>query len=203
MSGDATGISESLGLMNSADTPYRADEWAQALVVAGGDGATLFARLDGAVWGAGVNHRGVLGNGSTFAGEMEPVAASGLVLADNSWLLTDSDGDGVPTWRELENGLDPLSADSDGDGLPDGAEVMSSQPGAHPDSDGDGVPNAVEVTRGTDPFNTDSDADGVNDRLDAFPLDPTRTTAPPPTPGDTTPPVITLIEPTNAIPIPP
>jgi hypothetical protein len=183
--------------------PYVADEWPQVLVLAGGFGSTLFARTDGAVWGAGVNYVGVLGTGSTFQGELEPVAASGLVLADNSWLVGDGDGDGVPTWRELLNGLDPLSADSDGDGLPDGAEVMSSQSGTHPDSDGDGVPNAVEVTRGTDPFNIDSDADGVNDRLDAFPLDPTRTTAPPPTPGDTTPPVITLIEPTNAIPIPP
>ena len=130
-------------------------------------------------------------------------AASGLALADNSWLLTDGDGDGVPTWRELLTGLDPLRADSDGDGLSDGVELNASQPGAHPDADGDGVPNTVEVARGTDPFNADTDGDTVNDRLDAFPLDPTRSTAPSPTPGDTTPPVITLIEPTNAIPIPP
>jgi hypothetical protein len=42
----------------------------------------------------------------------------------------------------------------------------------------------------------------VNDGLDAFPLDPTRSQAPQPTAGDTTPPTITLIEPTNAVPIP-
>ena len=59
-----------------------------------------------------------------------------------------------------------------------------------------------EVQRGTDPFNADTDGDGANDRRDAFPLDPTRSTAPPPVPGDTTPPTITLTEPTNAIPVP-
>lgn len=199
----ATGISEGMGLQGAALIPYRADKWPEILLADGGHSSILFARLDGSVWGSGTNSNGILGTGTTSTGWQDLVAASGLILADNSWLVADSDGDSVPTWRELLNGLDPLSADSDGDGLPDGAESMSSQPGAHPDADGDGVPNGVEVTRGTDPFAIDTDGDGVNDRLDAFPLDPTRTTAPPPTPGDTTPPIITLIEPTNAIPIPP
>ena len=39
----------------------------------------------------------------------------------------------------------------------------------------------------------------VLDGADAFPLDPTRWEAPTPTPGDTTPPGITLAEPTNAV----
>jgi hypothetical protein len=189
--------------MNAVPVPYQAQRWPQALTVAGGNAATLFAQLDGSVWGGGSSGLGVLGNGSSAYVSVELAAASGLTLADNSWLLTDGDADGVPTWRELLTGLDPLRGDSDGDGLPDGAELNASQPAAHPDADGDGVPNTVEVARGTDPFNADTDADAVNDLLDAFPLDATRSTAPPPTPGDTTPPVITLIEPTNAIPIPP
>jgi hypothetical protein len=65
--------------------------------------------------------------------------------------------------------------------------------------DGDGVTNALERQRGTDPFRVDTDGDSVNDNADAFPLDPTRSTAPSPTPGDTTPPVIILILPTGAI----
>ena len=64
--------------------------------------------------------------------------------------------------------------------------------------DGDGVTNAVEAIRGTDPFRVDTDEDGVNDGTDAFPLDPTRSQAPPPDPNDHTPPVINLVEPTNA-----
>jgi hypothetical protein len=200
---------ESMGLgagqwtSNAVTVPYQAQRWPQALVLEGGSGTTLFAQLDGSVWGGGSSYLGVLGNGNATTVVEELVAASGLTLADNSWLLTDGDSDGVPAWRELLTGLDPLRADSDGDGLADGAELNASQPAAHPDADGDGVPNTVEVARGTDPFNADTDGDAVNDRLDAFPLDPARSTAPPPTPGDTTPPVITLIEPTNAIPIPP
>ena len=40
---------------------------------------------------------------------------------------------------------------------------------------------------------------GHPDGADAYPLDPTRWELPPPDPGDTTPPVITLTEPTNAV----
>jgi hypothetical protein len=182
--------------------PHRTYRWPAALVLASGYQTTLFAQVDGSVWGGGLNNAGLLGNGSSAPENTELDAASGLVLADNAWLLTDADSDGVPTWRELLTGLDPLTADTDRDGVIDGAELSSPQSGAHPDADGDGVPNSLEIARGTDPFNADTDSDTVNDRLDAFPLDPTRSTAPPPVPGDTTPPAITLIEPANAIPVP-
>ena len=102
---------------------------------------------------------------------------------------------------EYLRGLDPLNPDTNGNGLADGAEASGTN-GQHPDSDGDGVSNVREIQRGTDPFNVDTDGDGANDGADAFPLDPTRSTAPPPVPGDTTPPTITLTEPTNAIPVP-
>jgi len=57
----------------------------------------------------------------------------------------------------------------------------------------------AERQQGTDPFNPDSDGDGAGDGVDCFPLDPARAQCPTPTPGDQTPPVITLEEPTNAV----
>lgn len=71
---------------------------------------------------------------------------------------------------------------------------------ANPDYDADGVSNAQELLNGSDPFTADTDGDGVPDGADAFPTDPTRSSVPAPTPGDTTPPVITLTQPTGARP---
>jgi hypothetical protein len=51
---------------------------------------------------------------------------------------------------------------------------------------------------GTDPFRADTDGDGHPDGEDLYPLDPTRWEGPPATPGDTTAPLVTLTEPTNA-----
>ena len=65
--------------------------------------------------------------------------------------------------------------------------------------DGDGLSNVEEALRGTDPFNRDTDGDGVPDGTDCFSLDVTRWQCPPPQPGDTTPPIITLTEPTNTV----
>lgn len=170
-------------------------------VIAAGSNHTLVAKTDGSVWGTGLNLSGGLGIGPAGS-PLTWTSVSGLTLATQTWLSTDSDGDGLTAWREHLLGTDPLNPDSNGNGMPDGAEASTGQPAANPDVDGDGLSWVQEAQRGTDPFRADTDGDGVSDLADLFPLDPTRTALPPPTPGDTTPPVITLIEPTNAVPIP-
>lgn len=62
------------------------------------------------------------------------------------------------------------------------------------DADGDGLPDWYEISIGTDVHDPDFDGDGYWDGADAFPLDATRH-LPPPTPGDVTPPVITILKP--------
>jgi hypothetical protein len=161
----------------------------------------VVARRDGSVWTWGVNTSNQLADGTTTPRpNPQPVANFSLVAAD--WLTSDQDVDGLATWRELEVGTDPLNPDSNGDGLLDGAAVNSGESATNPDMDGDGVTNVIERQQGTDPFRADTDGDSVNDAADAFPLDPARSQAPQPTPGDTTPPVIMLVYPTNAILIP-
>ncbi len=61
----------------------------------------------------------------------------------------DPDGDGLPSYWESENGMDPY----DGTGIN----------GATGDPDGDGLCNIDEYTLGFDPQGTDSDGDGIND----------------------------------------
>ncbi len=135
---------------------------------------------------------------------------------------SDSDGDGVSDWLEIFlYGTDPLTDDSDSDGLKDGEEVNGTKwgvwsdplnpdtdgdgilDGCDPfpnsladDNDGDGIPDELDTdddndgwtdsyetgTSGTDPLNPDSDCDGIPDGLDSGG-------------ADTTPPIITIIEP--------
>jgi alpha-tubulin suppressor-like RCC1 family protein len=170
--------------------------------IAAGDAHSLAIAADGSVWAWGANGSGQLGDGTT-ANRTRPVQVPAFSLANETWLTSDQDGDGLPTWRELEIGTDPLNPDTNGDGILDGAAIAAGISATNLDMDGDGVPNAVERTNGTDPFRADTDGDGVADGVDAFPLDPTRSTAPTPDPNDHTAPTITLIEPTSAVPIPP
>jgi len=70
------------------------------------------------------------------------------------------------------------------------------------DSDGDGINDFVEILNGTNPFLADTDGDGVADGLDAYPLDPGRSSLPAVDPADHSPPVIILDEPSEATPLP-
>ena len=181
--------------------PYRTS-FGTVLRLAGGGTHSLAVSASGTVLAAGNNLWGELGLGSQ-ANQIDPINVPSLTLATNTWLTGDADSDGLSAWREYLLGTDPLNADTNANGISDGVEAGNgTTDGTNPDTDGDGVANWVEVTQGTDPFAADSDGDGVNDGADYWPLDPTRWQAPTPTPGDTTPPVITLTYPTGARPVP-
>jgi alpha-tubulin suppressor-like RCC1 family protein len=155
---------------------------------------------DGRVWTWGANSYGALGNGLTINDHRyRPQPIAGFSAADQSWPTGDPDGDGLLTQEELEIGTDPFNPDTNGDGVTDGAAVRSGLSATGLDVDGDGVANTVERVAGTDPLRADTDGDAVADGADCYPLDPTRSVCPQPQPGDVTPPVITLTEPTSAV----
>ncbi len=111
----------------------------------------------------------------------------------------DTDGDGLKDGEEA-NGTkwgvwsDPLNPDTDGDGILDSCDPFPNSLAG--DNDGDGIPDELDSdddndgwsdayetgTSGTDPLNPDSDCDGIPDSLETGG-------------GDTTPPIITIIEP--------
>jgi alpha-tubulin suppressor-like RCC1 family protein len=161
---------------------------------------SLALTVDGQVWVWGSNAYGQLGiDGTNHDNRYRPYPIPGFNLADRAWPEGDPDGDGLTTEEELELGTDPFNADSNGDGIDDLTATRSGLDPLDPDMDGDGVDNPAELDQGTDPLRADSDGDGVDDAADCFPLDPLRSVCPEPVPGDTDPPVITLIEPTNAV----
>ena len=157
--------------------------------------------------------------------ELDPAIASGGTLAMGSFTLkvrawksgvvtsgvvtrnfvlstdpnADADQDGLTLSQEAFYGTDPSNADTNGDGVPDGAAVALGISPTSLDVDGDGVTNTTERSVGTDPLRPDTDGDGSSDGTDCFPLDSTQSTCLVPTTGDVTPPLITLLEPPNAI----
>jgi hypothetical protein len=181
--------------------PTRTSGVPEALAVDAGESHSLALLADGRIWAWGSNGSGQLGDGTSGNSKPIPAAVPGLVTAANAWLATDSDQDGLSNATEYRLGTDPLNSDSNGNGVPDGIEFQFSGRPFDPDTDGDGLTNADELAMGTDPLVADSDGDGALDGADAFPLDPSRWQAVP-DPGDHTPPVITLQEPTNATPLP-
>jgi alpha-tubulin suppressor-like RCC1 family protein len=184
-----------------ARTPPDLVATANLLYASVGNAFTLALREDSTVWAWGTNANGRMGVGAGIGGAIIPIPLN-LQLVDNTWPSGDLDGDGLSNDAEAAHGTDPLNPDTNGDGVLDGAAVSSGLSATDLDMDDDGVVNQVERTNGTDPFLADTDGDGVADATDAFPLDPTRWQAPTGTPGDTTPPIITLLEPNNAVPVP-
>jgi alpha-tubulin suppressor-like RCC1 family protein len=161
------------------------------------DNHTLVLTDDGLVRGFGNNYFFFYGYGVLDPSRSDPYFLTPTIIyevdPDRFW---DADNDGVPRWKELQLGSDPNNADSNGDGISDGEALEAGISLSNLDMDGDGIQNSVERANGTDPFNSDTDGDGVPDNLDAFPLDPTRSVAPPFDPNDHTAPVINLDEPT-------
>ncbi|MCA9922381.1 MAG: protein kinase [Anaerolineales bacterium] len=100
--------------------------------------------------------------------------------------IADSDGDGLPNWKEEEISSNPLDPDTDNDGLKDGQEITIFD--VEPlqtkwdlfDTDGDGLldgeeyasnpnpPEGCEKARGqfTRAYEYDTDKDGENDCID-------------------------------------
>jgi alpha-tubulin suppressor-like RCC1 family protein len=178
-------------------------------VAAGLFGQTIFTvnvphsvalTADGRVWAWGANVYGALGHGGTTSDHRyRPQPIASFSAADRSWPTGDPDGDGLLTEEELRIGTDPFKADTNGDGISDFVAARAGLDATGLDVDGDGIPNAVERPLGTDPLRCDSDGDSVTDRDDCFPLDPARAACPVFGPGDATPPVIHLTEPTSAV----
>lgn len=121
----------------------------------------------------------------------DPLTVTVPAIAD------DPDGDGLDAVAETAAGTDPLDWDTNDDGISDGASLAIGIDPVATDHDGDGLTNAEELALGTDPFEPDTDGDGVNDAVDAFPLDPARSTLDV-VPGDNTAPEITLHRPFDA-----
>jgi alpha-tubulin suppressor-like RCC1 family protein len=181
-----------------SSTPFVLAGLTEVLAFGTGELHSLAVDASGQVWGIGANASGQLGN-TPLTSARYPVLAEGAQLVPTN---TDPDGDGLTTITELGLGTDPYNADTNCDGLMDGTAVASNVSPTDPDVDADGVSNCAERQQGTNPFAADTDGDLVPDGSDAFPLDPTRSQAPPPNPSDVTPPVITLTQPTNAVPVP-
>jgi hypothetical protein len=124
-----------------------------------------------------------------------------LNLVDNAGLADDIDGDGLNGWGEFQHGCDPIVFDTNGDGIGDGTSVGLGLSCSNPDLDGDGLRNSDEIKLGTSPWDADSDGDFSLDGTDCAPLDPSRWECLI-DPEDTTPPIITILEPADATPLP-
>lgn len=85
--------------------------------------------------------------------------------------LADADGDGLPRWWEVDNGLsDAVAADAasdkDGDGRSAWQEYNGGVNSTNPnraDTDGDGLSDGAEFIAGTNPNKADTDGDSISD----------------------------------------
>ena len=100
----------------------------------------------------------------------EKIVLTGLILYDlrcdhSDPKNADTDNDGIPDGKELEQQLDPTKPDSDGDAVRDGEDAFPLNPAESQDTDADGVGNQED---------TDDDNDTISDeeevRLGSDPL---------------------------------
>jgi uncharacterized protein (DUF1800 family) len=85
--------------------------------------------------------------------------------------LADADGDGLPRWWEVDNGLSDsnvadAASDKDGDGRTAWQEYAGGVNSTNPnkaDTDGDGLSEGAEFLAGTNPNNPDTDGDSLLD----------------------------------------
>lgn len=104
-------------------------------------------------------------------------------------LVSDLDGDGIQSGKELQLGTDPLASDSDGDGLQDDDEIEWGSDPTDRDTDGDGLTDGEEYHgvygdrssgfviewERSNPTDPDTDGDGIPDGEEVdLGLDPTR-----------------------------
>lgn len=143
----------------------------------------------------------IIYNRALREGEVDSVTRYLGVKYLNSLPHVDVDGDGLTNAQELLQGTDRLEWDTNRDGIGDGVSNSLGINPANLDNDNDGLSNAAELALGSNAFKADTDGDGVADGSDAFPLDVSRWQLPS-VPGDSTPPGISLLEPTGATPAP-
>jgi hypothetical protein len=163
--------------------------------------------------GVSTHYLGSGGASEFWNGDMAEVLMFDRALTDSErreveaylnvrYSLIDPDFDGLRNDQETTLGSNANDADSNDDGLNDGLAYYLGYSVTGNDTDGDGLTNAQEWALGTNAFWADTDGDGVNDGTDAFPFDPTRSTAPSNNPSDHTAPAVTLEEPLNATLLP-
>ncbi|MDA7881751.1 hypothetical protein N9A94_05550 [Akkermansiaceae bacterium] len=75
----------------------------------------------------------------------------------------DGDNDDLSNLEEFQNNLDPADADSDDDNLNDGAELLAGTDPRNSDTDGDTISDGTEVIDGTSPLLPDTDGDDFTD----------------------------------------
>ncbi len=173
----------------------------EVMRIAVGRRHALAVTAAGELWAWGDGDLGQLGDGAMTERRL-PTQPEVATLANNEEVDEDPDSDGLSTATEYRLGTDPYNGDTNADGLSDGLSVGAGVDAVSPDTDGDGLSNTDELYLGTNPLAADTDGDGFPDGIDLYPLDPTRWGTAVPATGDTTPPLITIWDPPNAVRIP-
>ena len=83
-----------------------------------------------------------------------------------TWMKKDSDGDGVPDYKDRFPKNSTETKDTDGDGKGDNSDKFPEDPNETSDNDGDGIGDKAD---------SDDDNDGVRDSDDDMPEDPNET----------------------------